>query len=63
MTIISVPLFDEVSFRMGENTFRIRKSGDGCKIREIRCGGSALDGYFVDHESLARGEDLEIVTE
>lgn len=61
--MVSVPLFDEVSFNLGEETFRIRRSGDGCKIREIRCGGNVIDGYFVDHESLARGEEIVIVTE
>ncbi len=61
--IISVPLFDEVKFSLGESReFTIRKEGNGKKIRQIRYGNETIDGWFIRHDQLAQGKELIITT-
>ncbi len=61
--IISVPLFDEVKFSLGEGReFTIRKEGNGKKIRQIRYGNETIDGWFIRHDQLAQGKELIITT-
>ncbi|RNC67125.1 GH92 family glycosyl hydrolase [Proteiniphilum sp. X52] len=61
--IISVPLFDEVKFSLGEGReFTIRKEGNGKKIQQIRYGNETIDGWFIRHDQLARGKELVITT-
>lgn len=62
--IVSVPLFDEVRFTLGDNTtFTIRKEGDGKKIQQIRYDHEPVEGWFIQHDQLARGKELIITTE
>ncbi len=62
--IISVPLFDRVSFKLnGGRPFHIEKQGDGCKITSITYGGRPVEGYFIGHDRLAEGKTLTITTE
>lgn len=61
--IVSVPLFDKVTFAIGEQPCTITKTGNGKKIKEIKVGDKTLDGYFVDHADLAAGKTMTIVTE
>lgn len=62
--IISVPLFDEVKFSLGESReFTIRKEGNGKKIRQIRYGNETIDGWFIRHDQLLQGKELVISTE
>lgn len=62
--IISVPLFDEVKFSLGEGReFTIRKEGNGKKIQQIRYGNETIDGWFIQHDQLAQGKELIITTE
>lgn len=61
--IISVPLFDEVKFSLGEGReFTIRKEGNGKKIQQIRYGNETIDGWFIQHDQLAQGKELIITT-
>ena len=60
--IISVPLFDKVSFSLPENTFTIVKKGNGKKIDRITYGDETIDGYFIDHDRLKQGKTLTIST-
>lgn len=61
--IVSVPLFDEIRFSLGEgNTFTIRKEGKGKKIKEIRYNGEKVNGWFIKHEQLKEGKELIIST-
>lgn len=61
--IISVPLFDEVKFSLGEGKeFTIRKEGNGKKIQQIRYGEETIDGWFIQHDQLAQGKELTIIT-
>lgn len=60
--IISVPQFDKVAFKLGDKTFTILKKGKGRKISSILYGGKKLDGYFISHEELKKGNELVITT-
>ncbi len=60
--IISVPLFDKVSFSLPENTFTIVKKGNGKKIDRITYDDETIDGYFIDHDRLKQGKTLTIST-
>lgn len=62
--IVSVPLFDKVTFDLGDDkVMTISKTGNGTKIKEVTVGGQPLDGYFVNHADLAAGKELVVVTE
>jgi predicted alpha-1,2-mannosidase len=62
--LVSVPLFDEVKFSLGEGKqFTIRKEGSGKKIRQIRYGNETVEGWFIQHDQLAQGKELIITTE
>lgn len=60
--IVSVPLFDKVTFSLPENTFTIVKEGNGKKIDKITCDGQQIDGYFVSHDQLTGNKTLTIST-
>lgn len=60
--IVSVPIFDEVKFKLGANVLTIRRDGAGSKLSEITYDGRKLDGYFIPHQELARGKTLTIKT-
>lgn len=62
--IISVPLFDQVKFSLGDNTvFTITKKGSGKKIAGITYGGEKVDGWFITHDKLKEGKELVISVE
>ena len=51
--IVTVPLFDKVTFNLNGRPFTIVKKGSGKKI----------DGYFITHDQLREGKELVITTE
>ena len=63
--LVTVPLFDRVSFTLTTTgkTFTISRQGNGMKIRQILVGGKPLKGWFVSHADLAQGKQLKIITE
>lgn len=62
--IVTVPLFDKVKFKMGDNSeFTIVKKGNGRKITDISYGGKKIDGWFIMHDLLKQGKQLTITTE
>ena len=61
--IVTVPLFDKVTFDLHGNPFTIRKRGNGHKIKNITYGGKEIDGYFIEHSLLQQGKTLEIHVE
>lgn len=61
--IVTVPLFDKVTFDLHGKPFVITKKGRGKKIKEITYGGEAINGYFIHHDQLREGKELVIVTE
>ena len=61
--IVSVPLFDRVTFTLGDNTtFTIRKEGKGKKITQIQYDNKPIDGWFITHDQLKQGKSLVIKT-
>ena len=61
--IVTVPLFDEVKFTLGNGkTFTIKKTGNGEEITGLECGGRRLKGWFVRHDDIAEGKTLQIDT-
>ena len=61
--IVSVPLFDEVRFTLGDNTmFTIQKRGTGKKIQQINYDGEPIDGWFISHDQLVKGKKLVVTT-
>ncbi len=61
--IVSVPLFDKISFKLGDGTsFTIEKEGVGKKIKEITYDGKKLDGWFIPHDLLKERKTLLIKT-
>ena len=61
--IVTVPLFDKVTFEMGDKPFTIIREGQSRTMKTVECNGKPLDGLFVDHASLAAGAELRIITE
>lgn len=61
--LVTVPLFDKVTFNLHGKPFTIVRKGDGLKIKEITYGGKKIDGYFINHDLLKEGKKLIIATE
>ena len=62
--IITVPLFDQVKFTLGDHSqFTIVKNGKGRKITDITYGGQKISGWFISHDLLKQGKQLTISTE
>jgi predicted alpha-1,2-mannosidase len=60
--IVSVPLFDKVDLKLGENIFTIIKKNSGRKISGITYDNRKVDGYFISHDELKKGKKLVIST-
>jgi predicted alpha-1,2-mannosidase len=62
--IISVPIFDEVKFKLdAKTTLVIQKKNSGKKISGITYDGRKIEGWFVPHQELAKGKKLIITTQ
>ena len=62
--IVTVPLFDQVKFTLGDNNqFTIVKNGNGRKITDISYDGQKINGWFISHDLLKQGKQLTITTE
>ncbi|RPD45246.1 glycoside hydrolase family 92 protein [Hymenobacter sediminis] len=61
--LVSVPLFDEVSWKTDNGkVFTVKKKGNGRTLSTIKANGKTNQGYFVDHGLFRTGGRLEIVT-
>ncbi len=61
--IVSVPLFDKVNIKLGDNkTLTILKKNAGRKITDISWDNRKLDGYFITHDEIIQGKQLIITT-
>jgi putative alpha-1,2-mannosidase len=60
--IVCVPLFDEVRVNLGDKTLTLARENTGTKITELRYGNRKVDGYFISHDELMKGERLLIRT-
>ncbi|UOG77523.1 GH92 family glycosyl hydrolase (plasmid) [Hymenobacter tibetensis] len=61
--LVSVPLFDEVSWKADNGTvFTVKKAGNGRTLKTIKVNGKTTQGYFVDHALFRTGGRLEVST-
>ncbi len=60
--IVSVPLFNKLQFDLGEKKFTIIKKNSGKKISSITYDGRKIEGYFIPHTELLKGNKLVITT-
>ena len=61
--LVSVPLFDEVRWKMDDGkVVTIKKPGKGRALSTIKVNGKTTQGYFVDHTIFRQGGELEITT-
>jgi len=61
--IVSVPLFDKVDLKLGENiNCTIIKKNSGKKITSVTSGNKRIDGYFISYDELKKGKKLVITT-
>ena len=42
--------------------FTIKKEGEGKKIEEIKYGNEKINGWFINHDQLLKGNELLIKT-
>ena len=53
--IVTVPLFDQVKFTLGDNNqFAIVKNGNGRKITDISYDGQKIKGWFISQDVYKR---------
>jgi predicted alpha-1,2-mannosidase len=61
--VITVPIFNKIVLRLNEHSsFTISKTGRSERITGITYDGRALQGYFLQHQSLEKGKQLVIST-
>ena len=62
--IVTVPLFDEVSWKTSSGkVITIKKPGKGRAMTAINVNGKQSKGYFVSHELFKKGGTIEIATQ
>jgi putative alpha-1,2-mannosidase len=61
--IVTAPLFDEIKWTTANGkTLTIKKPGKGRAISSIRVNGKAISGYFVPHNLLQTGGEIQVIT-
>jgi predicted alpha-1,2-mannosidase len=60
--IVTVPIFDKTEMKLGGKTVTILKKGNGEKITGITYDNRTIDGYFVSHHKLIKGQKLVVNT-
>ncbi|WP_158798365.1 GH92 family glycosyl hydrolase [Pedobacter sp. L105] len=61
--IVSVPLFDKVTLKLGTKPTTIIKKGRGRKITGISWDDKKVNGYFIADKDLKQGKTLTITTQ
>jgi putative alpha-1,2-mannosidase len=61
--IVSVPLFDKITLKLGRNPTTIIKRGNGRKITRISWNDKTVSGYFISDADLKKGKNLFITTQ
>ncbi|MDR0814415.1 MAG: GH92 family glycosyl hydrolase [Bacteroidales bacterium] len=60
--IVTVPLFDKAVLWTGNDTyFTISRKNSGNKIIGINANGKKLDGYFLAHDELTKGQQTLVI--
>ena len=60
--LVTVPLFDKVTFELGEKPFTVRVEGNSRVMESVECNGEKIDGLFIDHDALAEGAEIVVRT-
>lgn len=61
--IVSVPLFNKVVVKVNDGkALTMVKRGTGNQIADITYAGRKIDGYFIPHRELLKGQELVITT-
>jgi predicted alpha-1,2-mannosidase len=61
--IVTVPLFEEVKWQTDNGkVLTIKKPSKSRKLKSIRVNGQTNSGYFVPHDLLKNGGEIEILT-
>lgn len=62
--IVSVPVFDEVSWKTSTGKLlTIKKTGRSRRLIAVKVNGKPIDGYFIPNSLFEKGGRIEIVTE
>jgi predicted alpha-1,2-mannosidase len=61
--IVTVPLFDKVTLKLGPTPTTIIKKGKGRKITNISWTDKKVDGWFISDADLKKGKTLTISTQ
>lgn len=56
--LVTIPLFNKVTFNTPARKFTVTKRGTGKKITSITSGGKKLKGWFVKDEDFRNGKEL-----
>jgi len=60
--LVTVPLFDKITFNTPARHFSIEKRGNGRKITSITSGGKEISGWFVNDADFRSSKNLVITT-
>lgn len=60
--LVSVPLFDTVTLRLNDKEFRVVKTNNSRKLDKILYDGKPLNGFFISHDQILKGENIEVIT-
>lgn len=60
--LVTVPIFDKVTFNSPARKFTVERRGKGRKIASITSGGKKISGYFLNDRALREGRNLVITT-
>ena len=61
--LITVPLFDEVRWNLNSsNPLVIIKPNEGRDLKDIKINGRLMEGYFIPHDLLMNGGEIEVIT-
>src|SRR5690606_15583467 len=60
--LVTVPIFDEVKWKVGNNILSVEKPNKGRKLEKIMVNGRENNSYFISHDLFRNGGKIEIFT-
>lgn len=60
--LVSVPLFDTVTLRLNDKEFKVVKTNNSRKLDKILYDGKPLNGFFISHDQILKGKNIEVIT-
>lgn len=61
--LVTVPIFDEVRWKVNGNELVIRHEGEGRDLQKILVNGKELDGYSISNDLFENGGEIEVITD